>query len=118
MECNHPTNSEAWEPCVCLLTAVSAYQFSDVPDVIVIVGGEVVFWIIFHVELGPGVHGDVLDAGDLTVRQVHLVQVEAPPGGSIPGNKVHEVFKHTEKAPTGLKAPLSLSYLRNSMTLC
>ena len=90
---------------------LSAYQFSDVPDVIVIVGGEVVFWIIFHVELGPGVHGDVLDAGDLAVRQVHLVQVEASPGRSIPGNKGPGSFHNHREGPhptvefSWLKAP-------------
>ena len=78
---------------------LSAYQLSDVPDVIVIVGGEVVFRIIFHVELGPGVHGDVLDAGDLTVRQVNLVQGEPPPGRSIPGNKCPSSFHNHRKCP-------------------
>ena len=51
-------------------------QVSDVPDVIVVLGGKVVVGVVLHVLLVGGVHGDVLNAGDLTVSEIQFVQVE------------------------------------------
>ena len=51
-------------------------QVSNVPDVIVVLRWEVVVGVVLHVLLIGGVHGDVLDAGDLTVGEVQFVQVK------------------------------------------